>query len=272
MKLSDFLDSFQGMRKERTFSRAVTLGLLALSLILAVGLVSKKPIVMQIPMNLEGAGEMAHNAASANIKEAWGLTAANLVGNVSPGNVGFVEKALEGLLAPGLYHEMLHDIHMQARAIKEGNITLTFVPSSVFFQASKNRVFVAGDTTRESRFGLPERSKKTYEFVIEIENYRPVIVDWQAYAGGPRINYQPESSEDVERRKKAKEQALDDFAMPLEEQAVNQGQADKNPAPEPQEEQPAPAAAPVEEIPTETKSENPEQYSDTVEQKLKEIL
>ena len=200
MRLLTFFDGYRGMTKERNVTRLLTIGLIGVCLVLSFALMNKKPIVILVPQNLDGQGVIANNTASAKIKEAWALTAANLVGNVSPGNVNFIENALEGLLAPSLYHEMLEDIHAQAQSIRDGNISLTFVPAGVYFQASKNLVFVMGDTTITSRFGKPERSKKTFEFLIEVENYRPRIVNWKTYKGGPRINYnqQQESQEDFQ--------------------------------------------------------------------------
>ena len=191
MKLPDFLNTYRGMTTERNFSRGIILVLSLVVMFLSFALAMKKPIVVLVPPNLEKEAEIAHNESGAEIKKAWGLTTASLVGNVSPGNVDFVERAISGLLSPALYLDMLQDLHDQANVIRDGDIAMTFTPISVFYQKSTNKTFVTGDWTREARFGTPERGKKTYEMEIKIENYRPVIVEWAAYEGGARTNEPP---------------------------------------------------------------------------------
>jgi conjugal transfer pilus assembly protein TraE len=265
MKLPEFLNQYSGMRKERSYSRVI-IGVLALAcLILAQMASSKKPVVVLVPQNLQGEGTVSENTASANIKKAWGLTVGNLVGNVTPGNVDFVERALEGMLSPQLYHSMLLDIHEQAEAIRGGEISLSFVPAGVYFQASKNIVFVTGETTRTSRFGEPERGRRTFEFVIEVSDYRPSIVEWDAYSGGPRINYNREAEDD----KATKTVSLTDLEAVAENSETVAEQQKESPSVEPQSE--VSTAQPSEVLPQE-KGDTQGRVDDVVENKLKEIL
>jgi conjugal transfer pilus assembly protein TraE len=189
MNLSDFIDSFQGMARERIHSRITTIVLAVTCLLLVFALINKSPVVVLVPPELSQESEIANNNASAEVKKAWGLMVANLVGNVTPGNVNFAERSLKGLLAPHLYHELLESLQQQASTIKEGQITLTFVPTDVTFQASKNKVFVAGDMTKKGPFSEPVTEKKTYEFEIVVRNYRPYVAFWEVYSGGPRIDH-----------------------------------------------------------------------------------
>ena len=271
MKLPDFLNQYSGMQKERSYSRIIIVVLAVACLILSQAAASKKPVVVLVPQNLQEQGSVSENAASASVKKAWGLTVATLVGNVTPGNVDFVEQSLEGMLAPQLYHSMLLDIHEQAESIRGGDITLSFVPAGVYFQNSKNIVFVTGDTTRTSRFGTPEHGRRTFEFVIDVSDYRPSIVEWDAYTGGPRINYNREHPEE----------ATDEIPMTdLEAVAENDEATQRKQVVNGQSDQPAQEnsqSAPVPQDDTRQKNANANSdtsrdVDDVVQNKLKEIL
>jgi len=211
LKLSDYLDSYKGLMQERKFSRAVTLAMVFTTMVLSVGLMQKKPVVVLVPPQLSEEGEISASNASSSIKKAWALTAANLVGNVSPGNVDFVESALEGILAPRLYHSLLESIHAQARSIREGNITLSFTATDVYYQKSSGLVFVTGTMSRSSRFGEPETYKRTFEFLVDVKNYRPQIAEWNAYDGNPDLR-RSEREDDAPEDKLSEEQMFFDRA------------------------------------------------------------
>lgn len=198
MNWPSFRQSYGAMARERSGSRFIISGLVVLCLVLSFGLITKKPVVILVPPDLSQESEIAANNASAPVKKAWGLVVANLVGNVTPGNVEFVQRSLEGLLAPTLYNDLLKSLQDQALTIQEGQMSLSFVPESVTYQKSHNLVFVSGQSTKRGPFSEPVQEKRTYEFEIVVKNYRPYVLTWEAYAGNPRVkrNATPEEKRD----------------------------------------------------------------------------
>lgn len=196
MNFKDLFGSLKRNSNQRSQNFKLTMLLAVSCVVMAFGLINKQPVVILVPPDLSQESEIASNNASAEVKKAWGLMVANLVGNVSPGNVGFVERSLKGVLDPALYHELLESIQEEALVIKDGQITVTFVPSDVTYQASKNKVYVSGETTKKGPFSEPVRGKKTFEFEIVVRNYRPYVATWKAYVGGPRIDHQPQNPQE----------------------------------------------------------------------------
>lgn len=230
MNFQDLFGSFKKSASERSHNQKLVFLLATTCVVLAIGLVNKKTVVILVPPELSQESEISSNNASAEVKKAWGLMVANLAGNVTPGNVGFIERSLKGVLAPQLYHELLEALQQQALTIKDGQITLTFVPSDVTYQASKNKVYVSGETTKRGPFSEPIREKKTFEFEIVVINYRPYVASWNAYAGGPRIDHQPQSPQEAKEALETQEaleaREASDPTPEMEERPVMESQSE----------------------------------------------
>lgn len=200
MTLGKFFQDYRSMVKELHGGRVVILILILTVAVLSVGLVMKRPVVVLVPPNLSTEGEIAANNASAEVKKAWGLMVANLAGNVSPGNVNFVGEALGKVLDPSLYNELQASLQDQALALKEGQLTLSFAPENVIYQASRNRVFVTGQVVKQGPFSEPVKERRTYEFEIVIRDYRPYVVYWDSYSASPKLNPTSQDAEEASGR------------------------------------------------------------------------
>ena len=90
MQISKYLSTFHGLKMEGYFNRMVTTLLLLLVLFLVAVLATRPTIVTIQPWTLAEDAQVTRDDASRSYLEAWGFALAELVGNVTPGNVAFV--------------------------------------------------------------------------------------------------------------------------------------------------------------------------------------
>ena len=128
MTLSDFLSTWRGLTLENRLHRLAVLGLIGTNLVIAVALLRAERTVVLVPPVLEGQVSVARANASQEVKEAWALFVAELLGNVSPTGAEFLEKALDPLLAPSLRRPVLEVMDQQVREIQRERVSMT--PSS----------------------------------------------------------------------------------------------------------------------------------------------
>jgi len=87
--LSDFLSTWRGLTLENRLHRLAVLGLIGTNLVIAVALLRAERTVVLVPPVLEGQVSVARANASQEVKEAWALFVAELLGNVSPAGAEF---------------------------------------------------------------------------------------------------------------------------------------------------------------------------------------
>jgi conjugal transfer pilus assembly protein TraE len=180
-----FLNSISGLNSTVRFL-GIALGVSILSnLVLSVSVLSKEPIVvLRTPYQ---ANELVinHDAANGDFKKSWGLYASMVLGNVNPGSSGLILDGLEVLMTPKTYKEMRGIVAAQANEIKREQVTLEFSPRQVYFEQETGLVFITGTQTRRGATGEPEKSTRTYEIDIRVDNFRPQIHRISVYNGGP---------------------------------------------------------------------------------------
>lgn len=160
MELKKYLQSFQGLQIEARFSRAVIFGLLIIVFFCVFTMANRPQIVTIKPWTLTVDAQVTRNAASRSYLESWGFALAQLLGNVTPANVDFISDRLAPLLDPKIYHR-------------------------VTYEKSTGKVFVTSYSfTREgSSLSNEKRQERTYEFLLKIDNYAPVILSLDTYQG-----------------------------------------------------------------------------------------
>ena len=65
------------------------------------------------PPTLSETAEVSRNQATQPYLESWGLYLAELMGNVTPGNVSFIRVAIEPLLSPAVYQQVVDALEIQ---------------------------------------------------------------------------------------------------------------------------------------------------------------
>ena len=208
MDLKRYLSTFHGLKTEAYFSRMVTTVLLCLCFFLVAVLATRPTIVTIQPWTLAEDAQVTRDDASRSYIEAWGFALAELIGNVSPGNVTFIGDRLKPLLDPKIYHTVLEGLESNAQGLMDDRVTMRFEPRRVTYEKSSGKVFVTGYSfiRQGLSFEAEKREERTYEFVIRIANYAPLIKSIDTYLGNPKTRDVLEKNELRQHRDEQKRQ------------------------------------------------------------------
>ena len=91
MNLKSYLKSWEGTQNENKWGRMFIAGLIVAVLVLIGMLANKQTIVTIQPFTLHDEAWVTEDDSSQGYKEAWGFALAQLFGNVTPSNVGFIK-------------------------------------------------------------------------------------------------------------------------------------------------------------------------------------
>ncbi|MEK9497189.1 TraE/TraK family type IV conjugative transfer system protein [Photorhabdus sp. P32] len=186
MNLKKYLKTWEGSQTENKWGRIFQSGLIAIIFLLVIQVFSKETIVTIQPFTLTEEAWVTKNNASQSYKEAWGFAFAQLLGNVTPRTVDFVKERISPLLAPNIYQDVIDVIEIQALQIKNDRVSMRFEPRFVEYEIKSDKVFIYGYSYIKGASSNEERSERTYEFVVKIANYAPVLDYIDTYAGKPR--------------------------------------------------------------------------------------
>lgn len=186
MTLKDFLATWRGTSLENRYNRLVIGGLVAANLMLCFYALTNRTVVALVPPNLENVSQLERNAAGESYKTAWAYFMASMMGSVTPVNADFVVNRMGQYLDSSVYKSISEDVAKQATAIKMEGLSIIFTPRSVVYEAETDKVFVTGYTRTIGRDNRVEQVERTYEFIITIRNYQPVVTYFTVYRGFPR--------------------------------------------------------------------------------------
>lgn len=175
MDIKQFFSTYSGILLENRIYRWVLILLLVSNLVLVVLLRSNQVVVL-VPPTLEQEAKVGLRQADRGYLEAWGLFFATLMGNVTPRNIDFVLANLQKYMSPGIYQEMSQAMIEQAKAIKSGNLAVSFTIQEIVCEEG-GRVKVRGQFMMHGPFGKSQNATRTYEFAIAVKNYAPVLTD-----------------------------------------------------------------------------------------------
>ena len=186
MKLHDLLATWDGAHRENRFNRVAIVLLAIVNIALAVTVNQTDRTVVLVPPVLDGEVTLARNSASQEVKDAWALFVAELLGNVTPINAEVLTKALDPLLAPALRQDVLRVLDSQIGEIKREKISLSFQPRSISRDAGSDTLYVTGNHITRGPAAQPVAVERTYAIRIGFRQYRPVITYLDVYPGAPR--------------------------------------------------------------------------------------
>jgi len=187
MDFSRITNRIGGAQTEARWLRWFVFCLLGVNIMLAIGVFQTRTVVTIQPPGLDKEAQIAKNDANAAYKKAWGLFVANLLGNVKPGNADFVISTLTPLLAPDLYRSVVDSIQNQAVQIDRERVAASFTAQEILYNPQTNRVYVTGRQTSTGPGSDPVTRERTYELVLSIEDYKPMITSLDVYADSPRL-------------------------------------------------------------------------------------
>lgn len=187
MNLKGYLKTWEGTQNENKWGRVFIAGLIVTVLILIGMVANKESVVVIKPFTLHDEAWVTENESSQGYKEAWGFALAQLFGNVTPSNVGFIKERIERLLSPAIYNDVISVLEVQSQQIRNDRVSIRFEPRFVEYEPKSDKVFVYGYSfTKGMSKDSEVRTDRTYEFEIAISNYVPVIDFMDTYEGRPR--------------------------------------------------------------------------------------
>lgn len=186
MNFRDFFAGWDGVLRENRLYRFTVTGLICINILTALAALRTERSVILVPPGLTEETEVSRNRASQNFKEAWGMFVAQLLGNVTPGNVEFVRQSLSPMLSSGIYRSVMSGMAAQIEEIKREQVSLSFNPKEVLYEPETDKVFVTGMLRMQGPGSKPVDRQRTYEMVIDINDYRPLIRHIDAYPERPR--------------------------------------------------------------------------------------
>lgn len=102
-----------------------------------------------------------------------GLYLAGQLGNVTPDNAGFIDKAVLPFASPEIYQRINDLIALQTASLVEERVTMQFSAEKVFVE--DGTTFVTGKGTLKGLTGKTVKFIRTYEFVFDVNNYTPTF-------------------------------------------------------------------------------------------------
>ena len=103
MNFDRFLSQWDNLKAENRWHRLILIAVLGLCLLLTIRLFYQKTIVILQPVPLSQEAWITQDKASQSYQEAWGLFLAELLGNVTPSTVGFIQDRLKPLFHYTVY-------------------------------------------------------------------------------------------------------------------------------------------------------------------------
>ena len=191
MNLNTLTQTWRGINRENRFHRIAVALLLITNLLTLAALLRADRTVVLVPPILEGEVNVARDRASREVKEAWAIYVAELLGNVGARSADFIQQALEPLLAPPLRAAVMAVIGEQVDAIKRERVSMHFSPSALSYDPATDTHFITGHQVSAGPGAQPVRHQRTFEVRVAFRHYRPVITHLDVYPGTPR---QPEQS------------------------------------------------------------------------------
>ena len=202
MNIKNWKTSYQALKTEVGISRLALAGCSFALALLSYHAVTKSQTVVIQPFGLQKSAWVAEDNASQSYKEAWGLSLAQILGNVSPGNLDFVQKRLSPLFPSSIHEKTMTALRAQVIMMKTNRVTTTFDPKEVVYEKSTDKVFIYGNYVTESPSVKPRKEKRTYEFVINMESYLPQVVELDTYADEPHTEQRLAQLKKKEKEKK----------------------------------------------------------------------
>ena len=186
MDYAGFWHSYNGLKQTRFILEIMLLPTVVANVVLAITLFSHRDAVRLVPPHLNDEVKIISGKSTESYTRAWGLFLAELIGNISPRNIEFVQKSLEPMISPGVYRQITDILNVQSQQIMVDHISITFEPKSVTYEKETNLVFVTGQSQIKGPTGTPRIFLRTYEFEITMDGFRPMLKWIEMYEGNPR--------------------------------------------------------------------------------------
>lgn len=174
MTIQDYLHRLKQWRQQLCVDRLILLVMVLSNVLLLIHCLNRKPAVEMTMPFMDGQIGIHSGEASQVYYEWWGLSLAELLGNINPQNLSFVESRLQSLLSPNLYQQVHETLNQQFHQLRQDQVSLSFEPLQLEFDETTHEVRVTGNSALSS--GHQRLSgQKTFAFQFNLIRYRPVL-------------------------------------------------------------------------------------------------
>lgn len=184
------------------------LALVIAVLVLSFAVLRKDETVVVVPPTFTEQITMVGNKASEAYKTGWALFAANMVGNISQRNMGFVVDTIGKMFKAQERDDFEALLKAQVQALQARSVRENFTALDLIYNSQVDTAWVYGDKkTISVRSGASTTQKWTYEIRIEARNGQPKIIHFDQYAGAPDTHNRVQSlkKKQAEVKKQAKQ-------------------------------------------------------------------
>lgn len=194
MRLAELLGTWHGTRAANRVLGVALLAVCGVVVVQSLQLARRERLVVLVPPALQAETVVGRTRADAPYHTAWAGMLAGMLGNVSPGNAGFLKERLDPLLDPAIFTAVNQAIEQQLDQIRRDRITLAFEPRKILHEPGTGKTFVTGYSVVTGLGGSTERSVRTFEFELAIDGYRLTVRHLASYDGEARTRDRPASS------------------------------------------------------------------------------
>lgn len=181
MNWKGFLKTWEGVKLENIWLRGFIGGLMAIMFVMVILLFRKDQVVVINPFTLSEEAWVTKSDSSQSYQQAWGMALSMLLGNVTPKNIDYIKEALEPILAPAIFHDVIDVLEVQAQDIKKDRVTMRFEQRAAIFE--EGTVFIEGTSYVKGASAPEKGSPRTYEFRFNIEDFRLELAYMDTYEG-----------------------------------------------------------------------------------------
>jgi len=159
--------------------------ILALAVLGFVIFYSSRDVVTRIiPAGMTQEASISSRAANAEYKKAIALFVATMTANLQPQTAPAIIDDMGSFFEPSVfqaYRDAALDI-VTDPVLSRAKVTKTFLPDSVIYESSTDRVFVLG-TSRIVGAGIDQAERIVFEMSIGIARGRPIVTYIKSYKG-----------------------------------------------------------------------------------------
>ncbi len=174
MSISDYLERLRQWRQKTRMDRLTVLVLSLSNMFLLFHCLNRNPAIELLMPFMDSHISIQSGETSKTYYEWWGLSVAELLGNLNSQNLNFVESRLQSLLSPNLYQQVQDTLNQQFRQLREDKVSMNFDPASLEVDDATHAVRVTGNAVMSSG-NQRLTGQKTFHFQFNLIHYRPVL-------------------------------------------------------------------------------------------------
>lgn len=181
MNLESYLIQVKQWRQRLGVDRLIILLLGLSNALLLISTINRQPAIeLSLPL-MDSRASIQPDGASQAFYEWWGLSLAELLGNLNSGNLSFVETNIQSLLSPHLKQQVQTTLNQQFYQLQQEQATLSFEPLNLSYEQASRTIKVSGHATLSSSHQRLSGSK-TFRFQFDVLHYRPVLTSLQIHS------------------------------------------------------------------------------------------